>query len=266
MLVAGVVLADGEGVRLFDAAGLELAWNERVVCTTGRDEDYGRVVQPPRPATAAELAAAPGRVVRRATADDMARRQAQRAVADRALRAFRRAARSRQLDLKPYAARPLFDGSRVTITFGADDRIDVRSLATELGRELGVRIDLRQVRARDGARAVGGVGLCGTTLCSTRVPATEAPVTLRMAKDQDLPINPGRVTGLCGRLRCCLAFEHPTYRAFRDRAPAVGRRVVTARGAGVVRAYRVPADAVVIRLEDGSDVEVALDDLPQGSR
>ena len=83
---------------------------------------------------------------------------------------------------------------------------------------------------REAARVCGSGGLCGERKCCTRFPSHEQPITLRMAKDQDLPMNPGRITGLCGRLRCCLAFEHPVYRSFRDRAPAVGRRVETPQG------------------------------------
>ena len=89
--------------------------------------------------------------------------------------------------------------------------------------------------------------MCGPVRCCTRFPSHEQPITLRMAKDQDVPMNPGRITGLCGRLRCCLAFEHPVYRSFRDRAPAVGRMVKTPQGRGIVRNYKVLDDKLVDR-------------------
>ena len=148
------------------------------------------------------------------------------------------------------------NGGRVVLTFGAEERTDLRELGHELSRELNFRLELRQVGPREGARQVGGGGMCGDQLCSTRFPSHENPITLRMAKDQDLPMNPGRITGLCGRLRCCLAFEHPIYRSFRDRAPAVGRTIRTARGSGVVRSYKVPLDGVMVRLEGGEDDEL----------
>ena len=100
-------------------------------------------------------------------------------------------------------------------------------------------------------------------MCCTRFPSHEQPITLRMAKDQELPMASGRITGLCGRLRCCLAFEHPVYKSFRDRAPRVGSRVQTPQGTGVVRAYEVTKDACVVLLDDGDKasrgVEVLID-------
>ena len=144
----------------------------------------------------------------------------------------------------------MVDGGRIVITFGAEERTDLRPLASEVSRTVGARVEARQAGPREGARLVGGIGMCGDQLCCTRFPSHENPITLRMAKDQDLPMNPGRVTGLCGRLRCCLAFEHPVYRSFRERAPAVGRTVETPEGRGVVRSYRVPQDALVVRLDD----------------
>ena len=119
------------------------------------------------------------------------------------------------------------------------------------------RVELRQVGPREQGRLCGEVGLCGTgRLCSARYPCHDQPITLKMAKEQDLPMNPGRITGLCGRLRCCLAFEHPLYRSFRDRAPAVGRAVATPNGRGIVRSYEVLKDACVVetgRKDDGGD-------------
>jgi len=258
--VVGVVFAPGGAVHDFDADGIQLAWNDRVICNTGRGREYGRVVVPPR-----LLAAAPPgplkKVARKASAQDEEQRRRQRAIGERALRAFKRLNRERSLGAKPYGSDIAFDGGRITITFGAEERLDLRDAAQSIGREVGTRVELRQVGPRDGARLVGGGGMCGAELCCTRFPSHENPITLRMAKDQDLPMNPGRITGLCGRLRCCLAFEHPIYRAFRDRAPAIGRTVETPSGRGVVRGYKVPADAVLVRLDGAEhDEEVRLDD------
>ena len=152
------------------------------------------------------------RSVRRvATAEDDALRRQQRERAAEIRRVFRRAAVERHPAIKVHGAEMPFDGRRVVIGFSAEDRVDLRPVAQDVGRQLGVRIEVRQVGPRDGARVTGAYGLCGDVLCCTRFPAHEKRITLRMAKDQELPVNPGRVTGLCGRLRCCLAFEHPLY-------------------------------------------------------
>lgn len=260
--VVGVVFSAGGQVVPCETDGVELAWNERVICRTARGLEYGRVVVPNRRPTKEELGQQLRTVVRRATPEDEAQRRAQRERADAALRAFRRRVRELGLPIKVHTSDMLFDGSRVTVLFGADDRTDLRGVAQEVGRAVGVRIDARQVGPRDGARLTGGVGMCGDQLCCTRFPSHENPITLRMAKEQDLPMNPGRITGLCGRLRCCLAFEHPVYKRFRDRAPAVGRQVQTPHGRGVVRAFKVPEDSVLVRVEGHDrDLLVRLDDL-----
>ena len=254
--VVGVVFSGGGWVTLFDPAGEQYAWNERVICTTPRGREYGRVVQGNHEIDRSELPPREPlrRVARRAAAADEELRVGQRALAEQAMRIFKQEVGRRGVPVKALHSEVLFDGSRAVISYAAEERTDLRSLALEVGRAAGIRVEARQVGPREGARQIGGYGMCGDKLCSSRFPSHETPITLRMAKDQDLPMNPGRVTGLCGRLRCCLAFEHPVYRSFRDRAPAVGRRVTTPAGEGVVRAYRVPQDALAV-LVDGDERE-----------
>ncbi len=247
--VVGVVFSQGGQVFSFDPDGHELAWNDRVICNTVRGREYGRVVKPAHDVAAGELHGSLKKVLRRATSKDEETRARQRGYAREAMDLFKQSIRARELPIKPFAAEMTFDGGRIVVTFGAEERMDVRELAQELSARTKARVELRQVGPREGARLVGGAGLCGEQLCSTRFPSHEAPITLRMAKDQDLPMNPGRITGLCGRLRCCLAFEHPVYKSFRDRAPAVGRSVQTARGRGVVRGFKVVEDGVMVRFE-----------------
>src|SRR6478735_11628590 len=263
-IVVGVVFSQGGQVHPFDPDGLELAWNERVICNTPRGREYGRVVQPNHEVGPETLYAPLKKVLRRVSTQDEETRRLQREQARRAMTLFKQTIRDRQIVVKPFAAEMTFDGGRVVLTFGAEEKTDLRELGHELSRDLGFRLELRQVGPREGARQVGGGGMCGDKLCSTRFPSHENPITLRMAKDQDLPMNPGRITGLCGRLRCCLAFEHPIYRSFRDRAPAVGRTIRTARGSGVVRSYKVMDDALVVALEGvQGEVDIPVDDVSE---
>ena len=136
----------------------------------------------------------------------------------------------------------------VVIYFTAPHRVDFRSLVGELARTLRARIDLRQVGSRDAARIVGGLGNCGRELCCATFLNSFEPVSLRMAKVQDLPPNPMKISGACGRLMCCLKYEHPLYVEFAKQAPAVGSRVATDEGEGVVVAHQVPADSVLVRV------------------
>ena len=143
--------------------------------------------------------------------------------------------------------------AQITVFFSAPQRVDFRSLVRDLGATLECRVELRQVSARDEVKLSGAIGSCGRdTCCSTFLKDFE-PVTLRMAKDQDLPANPLRISGACGRLMCCLKYEHPLYAAFKATAPAVGEHVTTEQGDGVVVGHSVPSESVVVRMEaDGS--------------
>ena len=256
----GVVFSDGGRVYSFDPAGLELAWNEKVICHTSRGQELGRVVKANH-----ELPEAPAaplkRVVRRATDVDLERAVENRREERRGMRVFRDVLRAHDVRVKPVAAEVVFDGSRVVFSFEAESRPDLAALQTELRARLGRRVELRAVGPRETARLCGDHGLCGTKHCCRRFPSHEQPITLRMAKDQELALSSNRITGLCGRLRCCLAYEHPLYKSFRDRAPRVGRRVETPAGVGLVTGYKVLADAAEVQLEGASGaVAVPIDD------
>lgn len=144
-------------------------------------------------------------------------------------------------------------GPRTTIYFTAPHRVDFRSLVRDLGATLKCRVELRQLSARDSAKIQGGIGSCGRDLCCSTFLTEFEPVTIRMAKDQDLPLNPMRISGACGRLMCCLKYEHPLYQDFHATAPALGEQVSTPEGDGRVVGHSVPKDSVVVRLNaDGS--------------
>lgn len=140
------------------------------------------------------------------------------------------------------------------IYFTAPHRVDFRALVGELARALRSRVDLRQVGSRDAARLTGGVGSCGRDLCCATFLSDFEPVSLRMAKDQDLPPNPLKISGACGRLMCCLKYEHPLYVEFAASAPLVGSAVTTEEGDGVVVGHSVPADAVLVRMKQSGQV------------
>jgi cell fate regulator YaaT (PSP1 superfamily) len=138
-----------------------------------------------------------------------------------------------------------------TVYFSAPHRVDFRALVRDLARNLRARVELRQIGPRDEARLQGGIGPCGRDLCCATFLKDFEPVSVRMAKDQDLPVNPLRIAGACGRLMCCLKYEHPLYQEFRASAPRVGVSVDTPQGAGTVVGHNVPSDSVVVRLNDG---------------
>ncbi|HEY3069430.1 MAG TPA: regulatory iron-sulfur-containing complex subunit RicT [Gaiellaceae bacterium] len=258
-IAVGVVFSPGGKVYSFDPGGLELAWNTRVICQTSRGHELGRVVKANH-----HLELEPGpplkKVVRRATPTDEETYETNKAEAKRAMVVFREILRQTELELKPVSAELVFDGSRLVFAYEAEGRPELTALRDELRNRLSRRVELRSVGPRECARLCGDHGLCGGQHCCRRFPSHEQPITLRMAKDQELPMSSGRITGLCGRLRCCLAFEHPTYKSFRDRAPRVGRRVETPRGPGLVTAYQVLEDTCTVELEGMDPLDLPIDD------
>ena len=191
--------------------------------------------------------------------DDLRRDELLRKRKAEAKVAAKRLIREHDLPMKVVAVdhvlgrRPAARAPRTTIYFTAPHRVDFRSLVRDLGATLHCRVELRQLSARDSARVQGGIGSCGRDLCCATFLTDFEPVTIRMAKDQDLPLNPLRISGACGRLMCCLKYEHPLYQQFQATAPAIGARVTTPEGDGRVVGHSVPRDAVVVRLDaDGS--------------
>jgi len=138
-----------------------------------------------------------------------------------------------------------------TIYFTAPGRVDFRELVRAVANALDCKVVLTQLGARDDARVQGGIGSCGRDTCCSTFLVDFEPVTVRMARDQDLPANPMKISGACGRLMCCLKYEHPLYDEFLATTPAVGDRVETPEGEGRVVAHDIPRDAVVVRLDAG---------------
>jgi cell fate regulator YaaT (PSP1 superfamily) len=152
-------------------------------------------------------------------------------------------------------------GAKTTIYFTAPHRVDFRALVRDLGATLKCRVELRQLSARDSARVQGGIGSCGRDLCCATFLTDFEPVTIRMAKDQDLPLNPMRIAGACGRLMCCLKYEHPLY-ADAARYPNPGTPVETPEGSGRVISKFPPGESVAIRLSaDGRAVRCPVADV-----
>ena len=188
-----------------------------------------------------------------ATEADLVRNEGNRARRAEAKVAARRLVRELDLPMKIIAVDFISAAQHLIIYFSAPRRVDFRALVRDLSGRLRAKIELRQVGPRDEARLQGGIGPCGRDLCCATFLKDFEPVTIRMAKDQDLPVNPMRIAGACGRLMCCLKYEHPLYVDFRNKAPKLGAAVESPEGAGVVVGYSVPADQVIVKVaETGS--------------
>jgi cell fate regulator YaaT (PSP1 superfamily) len=162
--------------------------------------------------------------------------------------AAKRLIRDHGLPMKVSGVDHVIATNHTTIYFTAPQRVDFRALVRDLGATLKGRVELRQLSARDEARLTGGIGSCGRELCCATFLVDFEPVSVRMAKAQDLPPNPLRISGACGRLMCCLKYEHPLYESFAAEAPAVGAEVETPEGDARVIGHNVPGEQVVVRM------------------
>jgi cell fate regulator YaaT (PSP1 superfamily) len=254
--VVGVVFPNGTKTYYFDPAGLVFSRGDRVVVQTANGPEIGQVVEPNHAIEDSDLPAPLKKVTRLATGKDLEAHAASQNLRKEAMATCREMIDTHGLDMKLVGADISFGGEKITFSFYADERVDFRSLVADLAKALKTRIELRQVGAREEARMVGGLGPCGRGLCCTLFPPGDEPVSIRMAKEQNLPLNPAKISGLCGRLMCCLKYEQEQYVRFRKESPAKGTPVQTPGGQGVVVGYNVLKDAITVRLEDGHNTDI----------
>ncbi len=259
--IASVVFRGGGKVYQFDAAGLELAPGDRVVVDTTRGADFGRAVRAAEDVPADQAPRGLKRVMRKATQADLDAIASHRDAELEAKRECRKLVAELGLDMKIVEARQAFDGGKLTITFYSEERVDFRELVGKLNDRLRRRVELKQVSARDQSRIVGGFGPCGRSLCCATFAGGQEPVSIRMAKDQNLPLNPTKISGCCGRLMCCLKYEHEVYVSFRKRAPKRGAIIETPGGQGKVVELLAPLDSVTVVNEEGHSVTYKLAEL-----
>lgn len=195
----------------FDPNGFHFEVNEYAVVNTSRHLELGRVVLAATEVAREELPGELKKVVRKGDEQDVASMEGYQARADEALARFRGIVAERKLSIIPLQAEYSFDGANLAFQFASEEKIDYRGLALELAEVLKTRIELRQVGPRDRARIVEGMGRCGLSLCCSTWLIEPGNVTVKMAKDQNLPLNPTKISGVCGRLLCCLRYEHEMY-------------------------------------------------------
>ena len=250
----------------FDPAGTGAQEGDHVIVLTERGHEIGLAVGDAQKMTNDELNLAIGHaqlkcVLRLATDDDLERADALAARGEEAMPVFRRLVSESGLEMKPVGVEYLFDEEKAVCYFAAEDRVDFRQLVRDLSRELHVRIDMRQIGVREEAAIVGGYGHCGQELCCRRFNMSFDPVSIRMAKEQDLPLNSTKISGACGRLMCCLRYEFEAYRDFKGRAPKRNAVIDTPLGKAKIVEYNTPKEQIVLRIENGKTIRVALADM-----
>jgi len=258
-LAVGVRFRPSGRIYDFDPGPLLLARDDRVLVETERGPALGTVVVPARLRPAAR---ALQRVIKKADSRDLAREDQNLQRERQHYRTALELVRGRNLAIKLIKAESAFDASKVTFFFGGEERADLRDLGRELGELLRTRVEMKQIGARDETKVTGGVGPCGRELCCSSWLQEFQPVSVRMAKEQGLSLNPSKLAGMCGRLKCCLRYEYQTYVELKKTLPAVGARVESVKGDGTVVRQNVLKQTVVVRRsEDNVEVEAARDDL-----
>jgi len=259
--IVGIRFKRAGRVYFFDPAGIDLAVNDHVVVKTSRGLELGQVVIAPEQVLDSELSEPLKPVVRKAEPEDIQHAQELETKSIEALAECAKWIDKLKLPMKPLAAEYNLSGSRLTVFFSAAERVDFRELVKELTNHFKVRVELRQVGPRDEAKLVGGFGRCGRPLCCISFLDEFDPVSIRMAKEQDLPLNPMKISGICGRLMCCLSYECEAYRAMRDKLPKKGKPVSTPMGMATVVTGNPLKETVTVELESGATVELPLSEV-----
>jgi cell fate regulator YaaT (PSP1 superfamily) len=247
-LAIGVKFKRHGPLAYYDPAGDAVALGDHVLADTARGPEIGEVVLAPAEIAEALLPAELKPVIRRATAADLARRRALEEEAPEHVRVAKERVHAFGLDMKVIAATSSFDGNRILFDFSADGRIDFRELARDLAAIFQCRVELRQIFPRDESKLQDGYGPCGRRLCCSSWLKEFQPVSIKHAKEQGLPLNPAKLNGMCGKLKCCLVYENDQYVELKSRLPRPGQIVEVAEGSAVVRDINVPRELVSVQL------------------
>jgi len=259
--IVGVRFKRAGRIYYFDPSGIELEVNDYVVVKTVHGLELGQVVIAPRQVLASELTEPLKPVVRKAEPEDIERAQELEDKEREALAECAKLIAKLNLPMKLVSAEYNLDGNHLTLFFSAEERVDFRELVRELTNRFKTRVELRQVGPRDEAKLIGGFGRCGRPLCCMSFLSEFAPVSIKMAKEQDLPLNPMKISGVCGRLLCCLVYEGEQYRAMKERLPKEGQRVSTPMGVARVVGGNPLKETVLVELESQATVELPLSEV-----
>ena len=261
--VIGVRFKKAGKIYYFDPVDHPVEKDQHVIVETARGIEYGKVVVGQKQVGESDVVLPLKKVIRIASDTDAQVVDENRAAAKNAFTTCLDKIKSHQLRMKLVDVEFTFDRNKIIFYFTAEGRVDFRELVKDLASVFRTRIELRQIGVRDEAKMLGGIGPCGRVLCCSSWLGDFEPVSIKMAKDQNLSLNPTKISGLCGRLMCCLKYEHDNYESVREELPAVGKIVVTSYGEGKVTGINAGTKSVFVQLFDipGKPKELPLDDV-----
>ncbi len=244
----------------FNAGALELVKGDHVVVETERGVGVGQVVKPPVESDA-EATAALTLVKRKATPEDMATVERISQKEQESYRFCVNRIIERAMPMKLVRVEYQFDSSKAIFYFTADGRVDFRDLVKDLAHSFHTRIEMRQIGVRDEAKMTGGIAICGRELCCSSFLREFQPVSVKMAKEQNLALNPNKISGQCGRLLCCLDYEYETYCCLRKNFPKSGKRIRTVNAVGVVDKINILTGNITLKLDDNKIIVIKRDEI-----
>jgi cell fate regulator YaaT (PSP1 superfamily) len=253
--VVGVRFKKAGKVYYFDPDEHHLAQEDGVIVETARGVEFGQVVTGPLEVEEKDIVAPLKKVIRKATVEDLDQLAANKEKENRAYHIALEKIACHRLPMKLVSVEQTFDGNKIIFYFTADGRIDFRELVKDLASVFRTRIELRQIGVRDETKMVGGLGCCGRELCCATWLSDFASVSIRMAKDQNLSLNPTKISGICGRLMCCLKYENDIYENAKEGFPDVGNWVVTPDGEGRVIGLNIFKKCVAVELKESKTVK-----------
>ena len=235
--------------------------SDHVIIQAERGEDLGLLSKKVEVEVNFYESAKPRSILRRASDDDMVRFEDLRRKENDHESEVIVMIKKHRLEMKVVDVEWQYDGNKMTVFFTADHRVDFRELVKDLASRYKTRIELRQIGVRDEARRIGGVGICGLEQCCNAFIAEFTPISTQQAREQDLPLNPSKISGNCGRLLCCLRYEAAIYEACKKKFPPPGAQVKSRMGEGVIEKIDIFNEEAVIRVEDGVTVRAKAEDI-----
>ncbi len=257
-----VRLQESGRIISFQVQELDLGTGEEVIVEGERGEEFGEVISRQESThREGKREEPPKKVQRLATPEDKKRLEENKSKEEKAFQACLKKIEDREMLMKLVDAKYSFNQSRITFYFTAEERVDFRELVKDLARLFKARIEMRQIGVRDEAKHLGGYGCCGRSLCCATFLKEFEPVTIRMAKEQRLSLDPSKVSGACGRLLCCLMFEYRTYRELRKKMPKEKTKVITEQGEGEIVNLNILEQTVTVELKEGQKIKVPVEKL-----
>ncbi|HHX77439.1 MAG TPA: stage 0 sporulation family protein [Firmicutes bacterium] len=253
--VVGVRFKKAGKVYYFNPGKLDLGQGDPVIVETSRGQEYGEVVMGAKEADESELVLPLKNVLRVANEEDCQQVLENRLKEEEAFQVCADKIAKHGLDMKLVDVEYTFDKSKIIFYFTADGRVDFRELVKDLAAVFRTRVELRQIGVRDEAKMIGGLGTCGRMLCCSTFLGDFEPVSIRMAKDQNLSLNPTKISGICGRLMCCLRYESDSYEDAKEIFPKAGDNVITPAGTGKVQSINVIKRSVRVEIVDTKQAE-----------